>query len=156
LFGLLLEFFDFLLHRGDGLVLFHDLQLQPFFGFALRLFADIAETFLHALFNGQFQFAFGDLFILLRLAVVRTALLSRLPQSAELPAIRSAGFRSCSFELPDDAGRFGHVVGQIPEFAQLWQQGWNVALDNAPQNIVVDPQVAVDQPVTGGDDEPPR
>ena len=42
------------------------------------------------------------------------------------------------------------------EVAHVGKQGRNIAADDAPQSIVVDAKIAVDQPVASGDDEPPR
>ena len=42
------------------------------------------------------------------------------------------------------------------ENAHVQKHGRNVATDDAPQGIVVDAEIAVDQPVASGDNEPPR
>jgi hypothetical protein len=42
------------------------------------------------------------------------------------------------------------------EFPQLGEQAWYVVPDDAPKRIVINTQVAMDQPVTGCDDLPPR
>jgi hypothetical protein len=59
LFRPALEVFDLLLHRGNGLLLLHYLELLFVFGFFLRLAADFGQAVLYALFDGEFEFAFG-------------------------------------------------------------------------------------------------
>ncbi|OIQ69920.1 hypothetical protein GALL_484720 [mine drainage metagenome] len=59
LLGLLFEFLDLLLHGGDGLVLLHHFEFQSFLRFAFGLAADFGQAVLHALFDGQFEFAPG-------------------------------------------------------------------------------------------------
>jgi hypothetical protein len=41
------------------------------------------------------------------------------------------------------------------EISQFEQQCGNVVPDDAPQGVVIDAKISVDQPVARGDDEPP-
>ena len=59
LFGAALEVFDLLLHCGNGLLLLHYLEFLFVLGFFFGLLAGSVKSFLHAFFNGEFQFAFG-------------------------------------------------------------------------------------------------
>jgi len=59
LFGPALQVLDLFLHRGNGLLLLHDLEPLFVLGFLPGELAGRVESCLHPLFNGQFQFAFG-------------------------------------------------------------------------------------------------